>query len=420
MGQSGHPGQRPGWVAGLLAAATAAGSLALTGCSSSVASAATTLSGVSAATVLHSDGRVVSAVDGLRLRPGDVVRTASAGRVELHTRDRVVYVGSEAAVQVLDGARQQLRAGAVVVDAQHGTPLRLQVGGLGVDTPAGSAVRAERSVSVRVGALAGSVRVTNTSGRQLSVPTLNQTTVGGDALPDEATPLRLTDDDGEARAVPTLVRDDQALVSLARGIDTTGRATARAVDASWHGPLTAPAGVGRSERLLPAVIAAAGSGDRQSRYDDAVALRKAGGSWGVVARLVGVRASAVLATLAAFERTQPAGQVGSVAAILGLAPGTAGTDANGNPVSGGGSGSDGGSGSGGGSGKGSGGGSGSGSGGGSGGSPSPSPSPSGDVLDTVGDTVRDVIGLVPTPSPAPSGGILPSVPVTLPSLPPLP
>ncbi|MDQ1694963.1 MAG: hypothetical protein QOJ03_316 [Frankiaceae bacterium] len=406
MGQSAHPGRRTGVPSALAATALLAVGMTLTGCSSSVSSAATELQRVFATTVVHADGSSVNGVAGLRLRPGDLVRTGTGGRAELVTRSRVVYVGSNAAVQIVDGARQQLRHGSVVVDAQHGPGLALRVAGLSVSTDAGSAVRAERSLTVRLGTLAGSARVTSRTGRQLTIPGLKQTMVGGDALPDTTTPLRLTDDDGESHAVPDLVRDDETLIALARGIDATGRSTAQAVNASWSVPLTAPTGVGRSERILPAVIAAAGPAGRAlDRYDEAVRYRAAGGSWAVVARLVGVRASGVVAALAAFERTQPPGRVGSVAAVLASAPNGngAGNNGGGNGNGGGGGNNDGGNG-----------------GNGDPGQPSPTPSPSssGGVLDTVNDTVDKVLSILPTPPPTRSSD--PNPIITLPGLPPLP
>src|SRR3954451_20767815 len=255
MGQSAHPGRTRAAIAaaGVVAAAS------ITSCSGSLASATTTLSAVAGASVVHTDGSTVAAVDGLRLRPGDVVRTGPGGRAELVTRARQVYVGAQASVQGLDGEHQQLRHGAMVVDAQHGSGLSLRVAGVEGTTPAGTALRAERSVTVRLGALAGRSHIVSSTGRSLDLPSLHQVVVGGDAVPELTTPLRLTDDDGESRAVPVLVHDDESLVGLARGIDGTGAATARVVTAAWRGPSArTPAGVARSERVLPVVIAAAG------------------------------------------------------------------------------------------------------------------------------------------------------------------
>ena len=377
----------------------------LTGCGSSLASATTTLAGVNNAVVVHPDGAVVPAVDGLRLHSGDVVRTSPTGRAEMRTRGRVVYEASDAAVQVLDGARSELRHGAVVVDSQHGPGLSLTVAGLRVSAHAGGALRAERSVTVRIAALAGGADVVNPTGRHLDVRALTQAIVGGDALPDSTanTPLRLVDDDGEARSVPPLVRDDLALNSLAAGIDNTGDDTARVVTAAWHAGLAPlPGGVARSEQLLPVVIAAASRGDVNAHYDEAVSLRKLGASWGVVAHRLGTTSAAVLAALHAFEKGAASGQVGTVPAALAYLSGVIGGSTSHD------------------SGRGTGrlpGGK------GSSGSPQPSPSPSPTSTDPVGGTIDQVLKLLPTPLPtATPTSVLPVQvqPVPAPSVPTLP
>ena len=407
MGQIAHPAQPRQRArsrrALALGCAAALASPLLTGCGSSLASATTTLAGVKDAAVVHVDGTSVPAVDGLRLRAGDVVRTAADGRAELRTRGRVVYEASDAAVQVLDGARSDLRHGAVVVDSQHGPGLSLSVAGLQVSAHAGSALRAERSVTVRIAALAGGTDVVSATGRRLDVGALTQAVVGGDALPDStaSTPLRLIDDDGEARSVPSLVRDDLALNSLAAGIDNTGDDTARVVTAAWHSSLAPlPGGVARSEQLLPVVIAAASGGDRMSHYGQAVTLRTHGASWGVVAHRLGTSSSAVLAALQAFEKGAATGQVGSVPAALAfIATVTSGSNAH----------------------NGSGGGKQSPGGGGASGGPHPSTSPSGSP-DPVGGTIDKVLKLLPTPLPTvtPTSVLPVKVPAPLPSLPALP
>jgi hypothetical protein len=402
MGQSAHPGRaRVALVIAALAASTS-----LTSCSSSLRSATTELTGVVSATVVHPDGSTVAGVPGLRLHSGDLVRTGPAGRAELVTRSRHVYLGSDASLQVLDGENQQLRHGALVVDAQHGSGLQLHVAGMDVSAPQGTALRAERSVTVRLGALAGTSRVVSSTGRSLQLAPLRQVVVGGDALPDTSTPLRLTDDDGEAHAVPELVRDDEALNGLARGIDGTGAATATVVTAAWHGPLQrTPSGVGRSERVLPVVIAKAGpASDANHRYRAAVDLRSQGGSWGVVAHLLGVGASRVVDQLALLERTQKPGSIGNPQQVLAAIADAFGGNANGN----GGGGRHGGSDNGGGGNNG----------GGSHPTPTPSPSGSQQPQSTVQQTVGQVLSLLPTPTPSPTS-ILPTsltsqVPLPLP------
>ena len=399
MGQTAHPGRAPRVrMAAVLGASLLAGTL-VTGCGSSLAAAATTLSGVVHATVVHPDGSTVAAVNGLRLHRGDVVRTAAAGRAELHTRGRVVYEASDAAVQVLDGARQDLRHGAVVVDAQDGPGLSLSVAGLQVAAPDGAAVRAERSVTGRIAALAGDVGIDSATGRHLQVPGLTQAVIGGDALPDSTagSPLRLTDDDGEARSVPVLVRDDLSLNALAAGIDSAGASTAHVVTAAWHptaGLEPLPPGLARSEQVLPVVIAAVVRKDADARYQQAVALRRAGASWGVVAHRLHTGSAAVLAALQSFQTGVATGQIGSVSAALDYLAGTAGgRTPNGRPGH---------------SGHGTVGGS-------SGPSGSPRPSPSGST-DPVNQTIDKVLKLLP--SPLPTATALVPVPVTsLPSLP---
>lgn len=398
MGQTAHPGRATAAVGGL---ALLLATPLIAGCSGSLASAATTLGGVHDVQVVHTDGTAVTGVDGLRLRRGDLVRTGAAGRVELHTRGRVVYAGSGATVQVLDGARADLRHGAVVVDAQHGPGVTMSVAGLTVTAAGGTAVRAERAVTVRVAALAGTATMVSDTGRRLDVPALTQAVVGGDALPDTTagSPLRLTDDDGEAHAVPVLVRDDLALDSLATGIDNTGGQTLHVVTAAWHrGVEPLPAGVARSEQVLPIVIAAAATGgDPADRYREAVALRRAGASWGVVAHRLGTTSAQVLAALDVFERGAATGQVGSVPAALlfvadALHPGAAG-GGNGPAPDGtapGGS--------------------------SPGSSPGPQPSPSASSTPgVVPSTLDKVLSLLPTPLPSPAS-VLPSLPVALPTV----
>src|SRR3954453_15166830 len=298
---------------GLLVAGT------VTGCGSPLSAATTTLHGVVDASVVHANGAVITAVNGLRLHLGEVVRTGPHGRAELTARGRVINEGSDAALQTIDGASVDLRHGAVVVDAQHGPGLSMSLAGLQVSTGSGSAVRAERSVTVRLGGLAGSVAVDSQTGRHLQITPLSQAIVGGDALPDSTTdsPLGLTGDDGEHNAVPPLIRDDLALGSLADGIYSTGDSTVRLVTAAWHSGLEAlPTGVARSEQILPVVIAAAAGGDAKSAYDTAVALRRHGASWGVVAHRLHTTSAAVLTALSAFEKGAATGQVGTVTAAL--------------------------------------------------------------------------------------------------------
>lgn len=281
-----------------------------------IAKAATTLAAVRDATVVAPNGNAVPARDGQRVSNGDVVRTGRTGSAALLTRGRVVYVESSAAVAVINGAHQQLRTGRAVIDALHGSGLRLDLASDVLSVPSGSATEAERSVSVQVGALAGPTQITSATARRLTVPSLGQAVINGDALPGTTTPLHLRDDAAETAAVPTLVNDDVALNDLAQGIDSSGGAAAQVIETGWTGTTAPmPLAIPRSEHVLPMVIAdatAAAGGTTQDRYNRVVDWRRAGGSWGVVVALLNAPASVVEATFNTLQRQQPTGQIGTV------------------------------------------------------------------------------------------------------------
>jgi hypothetical protein len=282
---------------------------------SPVTSAQTVLGAVKNARIVSPTGAIRLAAAGDRLLAGEVVVTGHGGSAELITRHRRTLLGGLAALAVVNGGRQQLRTGTAVVDSLDGPGLALDLSGDVVTIPRGSATEAARGPSTRVGALAGPATITSTSGRRLALPSLSQAVLSGDALPAGATPLQLTDSVNEDSVVPSLVRDDIALNALARGIDTTGRSTARVVEASWTGTTQpVPNSASRSERVLPVLIAdSTHGGTAQQRYDDAIAWRTAGGSWGVVLHLLSGHATAVETTLADMQRRgQMPGQIGSV------------------------------------------------------------------------------------------------------------
>jgi hypothetical protein len=313
MGRIGRP--VVALAAGSVVVAVVGTSVALSRGEVPVARAATTVSDARDARILSPAGVLTVAHRGQRVPDGDVVRTGRHGMARLVTRGREVWVGRSAALAVVDGAHQQLRAGRAVFDARRGPGLAVDIAGYRLSVPGGSATEALRSVTVRVGALTGPDTLAGASGARLRVAPLFQAVVNGDALPTAATPLRLTDDAAEAHAVPGLVDDDVALDHLAQGINSSGPSTARAVEAAWSGQVEAvPAVAPRSERVLPILIAdsTARYGETvETRYDRAVGWRRAGGSWGVVDALLSGRASGVENALAGL-RAGPAGQIGSV------------------------------------------------------------------------------------------------------------
>jgi hypothetical protein len=286
--------------------------------SAPVANAETVLGVVKDTRIVNSSVTSLIANAGDRLFRGDVIVTGPHGAAQVITKQRTTFLAGQGALVVVNGARQQLRTGTAIVDALEGPQLDLDLSGAGtlVRVFKGSAVEAVRGASTRVGALAGPASLTSSIGRRLALPALSQVVLSGDAVPGGTTPLHLTDSAEEARVVPKLVADDIALKTLARGIDTTGRSTARIVEASWTGVTQpVPNRVNRSERVLPVLIAdSTHGGTAQQRYNNAVAWRAQGGSWGVVLHLLSGRAATVESTLAALQtKGQSPGQIGTVA-----------------------------------------------------------------------------------------------------------
>lgn len=291
--------------------------VAVTRGSSPIASASTILRDPRGVTVSGS-GASHAGTDGEAITNGETVMTGPGGFADLDTRGRHVLLSGEAALEVADGEHQALKTGDAVIDARDGAGLMLDLTGDTVSIPDGSATEANRGVSVRVGSLVGPASITSTTGRRLSVPRLYQALFSGDALPSAVAPLHLSDSNDEVQVIPHVVADDLSLKTLARGIDTTGRSTANVIEASWNGTRQpVPASHSRSERVLPVLIADATSGgEMQQRYDDAVAWRAQGGSWGVVLHLLNGTATSVETTLASLQRAgQPAGQVGTVVTV---------------------------------------------------------------------------------------------------------
>jgi hypothetical protein len=326
---------------GLLALAVMAAGVVVvaTDDSTPVARAETTLGTFHDVKIVSAAGVVREAFVGQQLVNGDIITTGRHGAADLITRNRVTMLGRSAALVVKNGGLQQLRTGTAVIDALRGPGINLDISGNIVSIPHGSGTEAIRGVSVRVGALAGPAQITSPSGRRLALPALSQAVLSGDALPGATTPLHLTDSVEEGRVAHRLVNDDLALKTLARGIDTTGRSTARIIAASWSGTTQpVPNRVRRSERVLPVLIAdATRGGSAQQRYNNAVSWRAQGGSWGVVLHLLSGRATAVESRLAEIQRAgQEPGQIGTVSPPAVVAAGPSGPTAFETPSVGGG------------------------------------------------------------------------------------
>ncbi len=348
------------------------------------ARAATFLAAPRAVTLTLVDGSSTTPTTRTRVPAGATVATAPGGSVSLESANRVVLLGSDTAVTVLDGVRERLVRGLVMVDARRTGDLALDAGAATVRTPRGSLVRVERAVLLRVASFRGTPTV-QAMGRkaQADVTALHQVQVPYGGLPGRVTALALTRDGWERRFALALVTVDIDLNQLAAALD--GDASARAavaVPASYLAALPVPDGASAGEQVLTYVVAQASSAPGLGGYARVRALRDQGGSWGVVAALVGADADAVSAAL--DRRIGPS----QVTSALGLptGPGTSGPVAqpapSGRPVPG------------------------------SSATPTPRPSvsPSPDPLTPikpVTDPLRDVVGAVVSALPAPVRSLVP-------------
>lgn len=263
-----------------------------------ISRAATILSDPRAVTLTLADGSTSRPTQRTEVPPGATVRTAPGGSATLASAQRLVLLGADSAVTVLDGSRQRLLRGLVMVDARRTGELALDAGAATVSTPRGSLVRVERSVLLRVASFRGAPSV-RAAGRKATaeVTALHQVQVPFGGLPGRVTALALTRDSWERRFAQSLVTSDVDLSRLADALatDATVRA-AVAVPASFTA--AAPAEDDRpGETALSAVLARSADRPGPQTYAEVRELRREGGSWGVVAALVGADVATVSAAL---------------------------------------------------------------------------------------------------------------------------
>jgi hypothetical protein len=261
------------------------------------ASAATVLLRGAGVAVELPGGERAPLAEGDEVPRGAVVTAGRSGAV-LRTRDRDTWLSGGAVLQVLDGARQGLREGFVMVDARRGPGLELTTSAAVVTAPRGSVARVERGALLRVGSYTGdAVRVRAVERRaRVDVDAAYQVQVADGGLPGRTTPLVLTPGDAYERALAAdLVMTDEALTDLGRRLDT-GRPerVVRAAVATDLPTVEAPVeGAPASERALAYLLARAVDGSLPERFAQVSGLRSDGGSWGVVAALVGAEVERV-------------------------------------------------------------------------------------------------------------------------------
>jgi hypothetical protein len=388
-------------IAVLLAAVllTAVGVAALR---SDTASADTVLKSGADAVLVLADGSTRPAVEGETVPRGATVQAGRTGAV-LMTREREVYLGGQTDVTVVDGARQELSRGFVMVEAADAPGLDVRTPAATVSAADDALVRIDTGPLTRIGVLRGDAARVRPASRSVTtlVDTYFQVQVPAGGLPSAATPYVLTPDDGyEMRLAGDLVRADADLTALASRLDAQGVAGSVVLSALRRDVPNLPAlavGAPGSEAALGYLIAAAVPGERELVEDYARVrdLRDDGGSWGIVAAIVQAPVDGVAAALNALLDPQTVPVVASgpldvsdvVGALIGGQPSGDGQDPQAapppsaprppqtgpNPP---------------------------------GGPTSPSPSPTPGVLEpvttVVDDVVETVLDLISTPSPTPS------------------
>lgn len=315
---TGQAGRRWGGGLAVVAALGLLAAVGLTACGPDAATADTVLTQAPGAVVRIAGGRVTPAREGMVVPRGATVVSGPDGAL-LTTLGRQTLLGASSEVTVLDGAREALRSGQVLLNATSGPGLDLDAGAATVTAAAGSLSRVERAALLRVGQFRGASSV-RASGRRArtDLPRLYQVQVPFGGLPEVATPLVLSDDQWERRFARDLVESDLSLTALARGLDAPGPegpALVRLLPAAFTETSPPQPGAARSEQALAFVLAGVAKGAGASPVDRYLAvrgLRDAGGSWGVVAALVDARTDNVSGLL-----DRLLGAPGSLAALPG-------------------------------------------------------------------------------------------------------
>jgi hypothetical protein len=300
MGRGGQIGRLP--VSGLaaLAAGSLIAALGLSACGSDPARADTVLRDPRAATVVLADGTTRAATAGMTVPKGATVRTEPGGSAALVAAGRSVLLGAGTAVTVVDGARERLDSGLVLVDARHAPGVAIDAGSATVSAGSGSLARVERGALLRAVAYRHDLHVRPTGRRSdVAVDALHQVQVPDGGLPGAETPIALTRGDTWERSyVLDLVTADADLTKVAAGLDgnpASSAAVLSAVPASYLASAPAAAGEKPSETALAFVIADAAK--KPAEFAQVRQGREQGGSWGVVAAIFNADLAAVSAAL---------------------------------------------------------------------------------------------------------------------------
>lgn len=288
LGQPGRSGSVGILALGALSAAVLVSAVGVAAFRDVTAGVDTVLQRGPDATMVLSDGTRRRAVEGETVPGGATVEAGAAGAV-LATAEREVHLYPAAGVTVLDGVRQVLVAGSVIVDGSDAPGVDLDTPAAVVATRNGAVVRVDGGPLTRVGVLrtqgdAGTGADVRATGRRAATELAEyyqvQVTMG--ALPGATTPLLLAGDDYELALARDLVLSDRTLNQIRRslvGSAVEGRAVLAALRTTV--PEAAGSTVPDTERALAFLVASSTSdGTQAERFARVSGLRSAGGSWG--------------------------------------------------------------------------------------------------------------------------------------------
>jgi hypothetical protein len=245
------------------------------------------------------DGRHVTATEGMVVPAGASVLTGDAGSATLETADREVYLGAATTVGVVDGVRQSLERGLVMIDGRDAAPLALETPAGTVAVAAGALARVDNEVSLRLGVFEGIARMTALGRRATTeVPALHQLRTPYGGLPGAPTALALRGDRWEQLLVADLLAADTDLNGLAKGLENAkGDMVVNAASRQVRDVVSVVPTTPGEKALATAVAEAAPDVAPQEAAAQVVTARREGGSWGVVAALVEARVTEVSAVL---------------------------------------------------------------------------------------------------------------------------
>ena len=250
-----------------------------------------------------SGGAAAPAAPEADLFPGDTLRVESGGSARFELRDAGTYELVRGAARFQRGGAVRLAGATVVVSSQEPVEADFEAVQLALDR---GTVRVELPSSGRVAAYeVEGLRVT-AGGQQVPVPELWQVSVTAEGRLDQARPLQFTRDDPiDAVQLAHALEVDDKLGNLLRGLEpqlaalgpgaVPNRLRAAGIPPEVYTPFL---GAARSDLLMGLAFALQWKpAELVPSFQQAVALKMLGASWGLVAQNFKVAADPLVARL---------------------------------------------------------------------------------------------------------------------------